>query len=60
MIEVPDDSFDDLIKEFLDAAGIEDPKPFGLSFDTSIRQWSREELEELIKEFIKFIDEKKL
>jgi hypothetical protein len=54
---------DDLIKEFLDAAGIEDPKPpdkpLGLSFDTSIREWSREELEDLIREFIRFIEENK-
>jgi len=50
---------DDLINEFLDAAGIGKPKPLGLSFDTSIRQWTREELEALIREFMQFINEDK-
>ena len=49
---------DDLIKEFMDAAGIEEPKPLGLSFDTNIRHWDREELEGLIRDFVRFIQEK--
>lgn len=54
-----DDELDALIDEFLDAAGYEKPKPLGLSFDTSIRTLEREELERLIKEFMKFIGQKK-
>jgi hypothetical protein len=54
-----DDELDGLIDEFLDAAGIEKPKPLGLSFDTSIRHWAREELEDLIREFMKFVQGKK-
>jgi len=54
-----DNELGGLIDEFLDAAGIEKPKPLGLSFDTSIRQWEREELEDLIREFMKFIEKKK-
>ena len=50
---------DRLIDEFLDAAGIEKPKPLGLSFDTNIRHWEREQLEDLIREFMKFIGQKK-
>ena len=49
---------DDLIKEFMDAAGIEEPKPLGLSFDTNIRRWEREQLEDLIREFMRFIQDK--
>lgn len=54
-----DDDLDGLIDEFLDAAGIEKPKPLGLSFDTNIRHWAREELENLIREFVKFMVQKK-
>ncbi len=54
-----DDDLDSLIDEFLDAAGIEKPKPLGLSFDTNIRHWEREQLEDLIREFMKFIGQKK-
>lgn len=54
-----EDKLDDLIDEFLDAAGIEKPKSLGLSFDTNIRHWEREELEDLIKEFMKFIQDRR-
>jgi hypothetical protein len=54
-----DNELDGLIDEFLDAAGIEKPKPLGLSFDTNIRHWAREELENLIRDFMKFFEQKK-
>ncbi len=51
---------DDLIDEFLEAAGYEKPKPLGLSFDTRIRTLAREEAERLIKEFISFIQDRQM
>lgn len=48
-----------LIEEFLDAAGITPELPgLGLSFDTNIRRWEREDAEELLREFINFMKSK--